>query len=59
MKESRGETRKEDAAEVISDTRHKEKPVTQDRTASAPKPNGMPNPLKGLQLSLYPIIKEH
>ena len=59
MKESRGETRKEGADEVISDGRHKESPITQDRTASAPKPNGMPNPVKGLRLSLYPIIKEH
>jgi hypothetical protein len=60
MKESRGETRKEGADRIMSDVRHKENPViAQDRTPSASKPNGMPNPVKGLPLSLYPIVKEH
>jgi hypothetical protein len=59
MKESRGETRKEGAAEIVSDTRHKERPVTQDPPTSTARPNSMPNPVKGLRLSLYPIIKEH
>ena len=59
MKERSGDTRKEGSVQVSSSIRHEEKIVTQGRTASVAKSASMPNPVKGLRLSLYPIIKEH
>ena len=53
MREKEGDTRKE--VEQINSNRNKEEARISDRA----KPNSMPNPVKGLTLSLYPMIKEH
>jgi hypothetical protein len=53
MKEDRRETRAKVSAHTSSNNK------AQKKTVPAERPIAMPNPLKGLQLSLYPIIKEH
>lgn len=42
-----------------SDTRANSDSRTEKRTVETQRPATMPNPVKGLQLSLYPIIREH
>jgi hypothetical protein len=53
MKESRGDTRKDVVTQSKSDNKAEKRIVARE------KPDSMPNPVKGLTLSLYPIIKEH
>lgn len=53
MKEKRGDTRK--VADQQNSNRNKE----ESRIIERAKPSSMPNPVKGLTLSLYPMIKEH
>lgn len=57
MKERPGDTRKEDAVRGSYNVKREE--ATRERIANVTKSANMPNPVKGLQLSLYPIIKEH
>lgn len=59
MKGKPGDTRKEITSHVASTSKHQESKGAQGGSASVAKSVNMPNPLKGLQLSLYPIIKEH
>lgn len=54
MKENRGDTRKDVVTQSKSDSNKAEK-----KMAVHEKPGSMPNPVKGLTLSLYPMIKEH
>lgn len=54
MKESRGDARKES---VIRSNPDRNKAAT--RAPNREKPDSMPNPVKGLTLSLYPMIKQH
>lgn len=53
MKESQRETKPDASAHISSDNKAEKRMVAVERPAT------MPNPVKGLQLSLYPIIKEH
>jgi hypothetical protein len=54
MKEDRRDTRKETVVRSDAD-RNKE----ETRMAHCENPSSMPNPVKGLTLSLYPMNKEH
>jgi hypothetical protein len=54
MKESQGETRKVVVTQSKLDSNKAEK-----RMEVREKPGNMPNPVKGLTLSLYPMNKEH
>ena len=53
MKESQREAKNEVSSRDISDNK------AEKRTVTVEKPTTMPNPVKGLCLSLYPMIKEH
>lgn len=59
MKERPGDARKETTQQTASGPKHEERGRVQGQHVSATRSVSMPNPLKGLQLSLYPIIKEH
>jgi len=54
MTDRRADMRKDVVAQSKSDTNKPEKTV-----AVREKTGSMPNPVKGLTLSLYPMIKEH
>jgi hypothetical protein len=54
MKEKRGETSKKAAIESDTDANK-----ASMKMAHREKSNNMPNPVKGLTLSLYSMIKEH
>jgi hypothetical protein len=53
MEEKRGDMRK--VVEESNSNRNKEEVRVTDRAKS----NSMPNPVKGLTMSLYPMNKEH
>ncbi len=59
MQERPGEMRKESAPRVASGPQQEEGGRVQGGPMSMARSVGMPNPVKGLQLSLYPIVKEH
>jgi hypothetical protein len=59
MKERSGDTSKEGVTQVNLNAKHEDKIATQGKMARAAKSASMPNPVRGLRLSLYPIIKEH
>jgi hypothetical protein len=54
MKDKRGETIKKAVIESNTDSNK-----SAMKTAHREKSNNMPNPVKGLTLSLYSMIKEH
>jgi len=54
MKDNRGDTRKEAVIKSNTDTNKAE-----IKMAHREKSSSMPNPVKGLTLSLYSMIKEH
>ncbi len=53
MKDDRGEAKK--SVNVQTD----EKPQDGKRTVAVGRSVSMPNPVKGLKLSLYPMTKQH
>jgi|GEM_PF-7052282 len=54
-----GDTKRESIPAIGSNTKRDERKIAQDRTASVGRFTAMPNPVKGLRLSLYPMVKEH
>jgi gamma-glutamyltranspeptidase len=54
-----GETRRGTAPRTASSPRLEEQGRAHGEPVNGAKSAGMPNLVKGLQLSLYPIIKEH
>lgn len=59
MKERPADMERERGPQVAANAKRRERRPMQNGPVSVTKSESVPNPLKGLQLSLYPIVKEH